>query len=143
MLTHTCKSGIKAVIYLSSKSDENSKSTIKDIATHIEVSEHTLGKILQVLVKKNIICSEKGPAGGFYITKQQLKLPLMVIIDAIDGKEIFKECGLGLNKCNSTKPCAIHNQYKVVRDLYLDIFNNNNIADLGSSVTKGVSYLIN
>ncbi len=143
MLTHTCKSAIKAVVYLSSKEDSNSRSTIKDIALHIEVSEHTLGKLLQVLVKKNIICSEKGPSGGFYITKAQLKLPLMTIIDAIDGKEIFKECGLGLTKCNNSKPCSIHNQYKVARDLFMDIFNNNKISDLGESVNKGLSYLIN
>lgn len=143
MLTHTCKSAIKAVVYLSSKEDANSRSTIKDIALHIEVSEHTLGKLLQVLVKKNVICSEKGPSGGFYITKAQLKLPLMAIIDAIDGKDIFKECGLGLTKCNNAKPCSIHDQYKVARDLFMDIFNNNKIADLGDSVNKGLSYLIN
>lgn len=143
MLTQTCKTAVKAVVYLSSKEGNSTRCTIKEIAAHIEVSEHTLGKLLQVLVKKNIICSEKGPSGGFYITKAQLKLPLMTIIDAIDGKEIFKECGLGLTNCNSSKPCSIHNQYKIVRDLYMDIFNNNKIADLGESVNKGLSYLIN
>lgn len=143
MLTHTCKSAIKAVLYLSSKTDTNIRSTIKDIALNIEVSEHTLGKLLQVLVRKNVICSEKGPNGGFYITKAQLKLPLMTIIDAIDGKEIFKECGLGLTKCNNLKPCAIHNQYKVARDLFMEIFNNNKISDLGDSVNKGMSFLVN
>jgi len=143
MLSHTCKSAIKAVLYLSSKFDTNSKSTIKDIAVHIDVSEHTLGKLLQVLVKKNIICSEKGPSGGFFITKAQLKLPVMSIIEAIDGTEIFKECGLGLTKCNSAKPCSIHNQYKAARDLFVDIFNNNKISDLGDSVNKGLSYLVN
>lgn len=143
MLSHTCKSAIKAVLFLSSKSDTNTRSTIKDIAMHIDVSEHTLGKLLQVLVKKNIICSEKGPTGGFYITKLQLKLPVMSIVDAIDGKEIFKECGLGLTKCNSSKPCSIHDQYKVARDLFVDIFNNNKISDLGDSVNKGLTYLVN
>lgn len=143
MLSYTCKSAIKATLYLSSKEEANARSTIKDIAQHIEVSEHTLGKLLQTLVKKNIICSEKGPSGGFYITKAQLKLPIMTIIDAIDGKDIFKECGLGLSKCNNAKPCAIHNQYKVARDLFMDIFNNNKISDLGESVNKGLSYLIN
>lgn len=143
MLSHTCKSAIKSVVYLSSKADVKSKSTIKDIAMHIDVSEHTLGKLLQVLVKKNIICSEKGPSGGFYITKAQLKLPVMSIVEAIDGTETFKECGLGLTKCNNSKPCSIHNQYKVARDLFVDIFNNNKISDLGDSVNKGLSYLVN
>lgn len=143
MLSQTCKAAIKAVVYLSSKSDESSRSTIKEIASNIEVSEHTLGKLLQVLVRTNIICSEKGPSGGFYINKTQLKLPLMNIIDAIDGKDVFKECGLGLAKCNNQKPCSIHNQYKEARDILLDIFNNNRIADLGDSLNKGLTFLSN
>lgn len=143
MLSQTCKAAIKAVVYLSSKSDDSARSTIKEIASQIEVSEHTLGKLLQVLVRANIICSEKGPSGGFYINKTQLKLPLMYIIDAIDGKDVFKECGLGLSKCNNQKPCSIHNQYKEARDILLDIFNNNKIADLGDSLNKGLTFLSN
>ncbi len=143
MLSQTCKAAIKAVVYLSSKSEDSPRSTIKEIANHIEVSEHTLGKLLQVLVRTNIICSEKGPSGGFYINKSQLKLPVMNIIEAIDGKEIFKECALGLSKCNNSKPCSIHNQYKEARDLLLDIFNNNKIGDLGQSINQGLTFLSN
>ncbi len=143
MLSQTCKAAIKAVIYLSSKPEDSPRSTIKEIASHIEVSEHTLGKLLQVLVRTHIICSEKGPSGGFYINKSQLKLPVMHIIEAIDGKEIFKECALGLTKCNNSKPCSIHNQYKEARDLLLDIFNNNKIGDLGKSINQGLTFLSN
>lgn len=143
MLSNTCKIAINAVVFLSTKIDTNERFTIKEIASEIEVSEHTLGKLLQVLVKRNIIFSEKGPSGGFYISNQQMQLPVMSIVEAIDGKEIFKECGLGLSKCSHTKPCSIHDQYKEARDLFMDIFNNNKISDLGKSVTNGLTYLVN
>lgn len=143
MLSHSCKSAIKAVVYLSAKAEENVKSNIKEIANAIDVSEHTLGKLLQALVKQKIICSGKGPTGGFYITEKQMSLPIMSIIDATDGQEIFKACALGLTKCSSTKPCALHNKYKVARDLLEDIFNKNKISDLGESVNKGISFLMN
>lgn len=143
MLSHSCKSAIKAVVYLSTKAQLNIKSNIKEIANAIEVSEHTLGKVMQVLVKQKVICSEKGPTGGFYITTQQMNLPLMSIIDAIDGKEILNECVLGLSKCSSTKPCALHNQYKEARDLLEKIYKSNRICDLGDSVYQGISFLIN
>lgn len=143
MLSHTCKAAINAVVFLSSKLESNHRFTIKDIANTIEVSEHTLGKLLQVLVRKNIICSEKGPNGGFYITKSQVKLPIMTIIDAIDGKDLFVQCGLGLSKCNNAKPCAIHHQYKEARDILLNIFEKNKISDLGNSVNQGLSFLSN
>lgn len=143
MLSHSCKSAIKAVVYLSANSESLRKATIKEIAISIDVSEHTLGKLLQLLVKKKIICSEKGPSGGFYITKQQMKLPIIEIIEAIDGAEVFKSCALGLSKCSSTKPCALHDQYKEARELMINMFTKNRISEMGNSVQSGLSYLTN
>ncbi|MCC6187218.1 MAG: Rrf2 family transcriptional regulator, partial [Chitinophagaceae bacterium] len=61
MLSLTCKTAIKAVIYLASKYDSGEKAGIKEIAEFINASEHTVGKMLQTLVKENTINSAKGP----------------------------------------------------------------------------------
>lgn len=142
MLSVTCKTAIKAVIYLASKFKSAEKAGIIEIAKYIDASEHSVGKLLQTLVKENIINSSKGPTGGFYISKEQIKLPIIVIIEAIDGKEIFKECGLGLSKCSSTHPCPIHNDYKGGRDLMEKLFRSKKIADLCEPVNNGFAYLI-
>ena len=71
MLSLTCKTAIKAVIYLASKFDTGEKSGIKEIAEFIDASEHTVGKMLQTLVKDGVINSAKGPSGGFYINGKQ------------------------------------------------------------------------
>ena len=101
MMSLTCKTAIKSVIYLASKRDSGEKSSIKEIAAFIAASEHTVGKLLQTLVKKKIINSSKGPNGGFYISGTQYTKPIVRIVEAIDGPEVFKECGLGLKKCSS------------------------------------------
>ena len=51
MLSLTCKTGIKAVIYLASKFESGENAGIKEIAKYIDASEHTVGKLLQTLVK--------------------------------------------------------------------------------------------
>ena len=66
MLSLTCKTAIKAVIYLASKFESEEKSGIKEIAEYINASEHTVGKVLQTLVKEGVINSLKGPTGGFF-----------------------------------------------------------------------------
>lgn len=142
MLSNTCKTAVKAVIYLASKYESDEKSGIKEIAGYINASEHTVGKLLQTLVKQDVIKSLKGPAGGFYISKQQLKQPLINIVEAIDGKQLFKECGLGLSKCSSTHPCPIHDQYKEIRDLIEKLFKNNRVADLSDPINNGLTYLL-
>ena len=142
MLSYTCKTAIKAVIYLASKHDIRANAGIKEIAEYIDASEHTVGKLLQTLVKQSVINSVKGPSGGFHISEEQLNQPIVNIVAAIDGNEVFKECGLGLSKCSSTHPCPIHDEYKVARNLIEKLFTTNKIGDLCKPVNSGLAYLI-
>ena len=43
MLSLTCKTAIKAVIYLASKFETGQKASIKEIAEFINASEHSVG----------------------------------------------------------------------------------------------------
>lgn len=142
MLSLTCKTAIKAVIYLSCKSAEGQKAGIKEIAEQINASEHTVGKILQTLAKRGLINSLKGPSGGFFINETQQMQPISDIVETIEGKQVFRECGLGLSKCSATHPCPIHNEYKVARDLIEKLFREKKVKDLCDPVTNGLAYLI-
>lgn len=142
MLSLTCKTAIKAVIYLASKLESGDKTGIKEIAEFINASEHTVGKMLQTLVKENIINSSKGPTGGFYITAKQKSQPIINVIDTIDGKEVFKQCGLGLSKCSTTHPCPIHDDYKIIRDGFKTMCQDKKISDLCETVNEGLAYLM-
>lgn len=142
MLSKTCKIGIKAVIYLCSKFDTEENSGIKEIAEFINASEHTVGKILQTLVKQNVIKSMKGPTGGFYISKEQQKQPIINIVEAIDGRQIFTSCGLGLSQCSALHPCPIHDEYKQVRDLMEKLFKEKDVLALCKPVSNGLAYLM-
>jgi Rrf2 family protein len=142
MLSLTCTTAIKAVIYLASKFDSGEKAGIKEIAGYIDASEHTVGKMLQKLVKAQVINSTKGPAGGFYITAKQKNQSIIHIVEAIDGKNVFNQCGLGLSKCSATHPCPIHNDYKAVRDLFEDMCSRKKLIDLCKPVNSGLAYLL-
>ena len=142
MLSLTCKTAIKAVIYLASRSKSGDNNGIKEIAGFINASEHTVGKILQTLVKAGVINSVKGPNGGFYITVKQQGQSIITVIEAIDGKIVFDECGLGLSKCSATHPCPIHNDYKVIRDQFKLMCQQKKVRDLCETVNDGLAYLM-
>lgn len=141
MLSYTCKTAVKAVIFLATKYDKGEKSGIREIAEYIGASEHTVGKMLQTLVKQGVINSLKGPSGGFYISEEQLNKPIIEIAEAIDGKNIFRMCGLGLSRCSDTHPCPIHNDYKQARDIIEQIFRTRKVIDLREPVNSGFAYL--
>jgi Rrf2 family protein len=141
MLSLTCKTAIKAVIFLCSKTDPDEKPGIREIATAIDASEHTVGKFLQTLVKQGVICSMKGPSGGFYISMEQRQLPIMAIIEAIDGDGFFTKCGLGLSHCSEKRPCPIHHEYKEGKAILERLFRTRRIIDLCETVNSGTAYL--
>lgn len=142
MLSYTCKTAIKAVIYLSSKSVQGEKAGLKETALRINASEHTVGKILQTLARQGLINSVKGPSGGFYITEEQQNQPISNVVESIEGTDVFKECGLGLTKCSASHPCPIHDDYKVARDLIENLFREKKVKDLCDPVSNGLAYLI-
>ena len=142
MLSLTCKTAIKAVIYLASKFESGEKAGIKEIAEFIGASEHTVGKMLQSLVKEEVINSMKGPSGGFYINAKQKNQPIINIVFAIDGKDVFNQCGLGLSECSADHPCPIHEDYKAVRDLFNKMCLDKKIAELCDPVNSGMAYLV-
>lgn len=142
MLSLSCKAAIKAVVYLGSKYDGEQKSSIREISEFINENEHTIGKLLQKLVKVKIINSSKGPNGGFYITKLQIEQPIITIVEVVDGKDVFERCALGLSKCNEARPCPLHDDFKPIRNKFRQMCQEKRIKDLHELVNSGLSFLI-
>lgn len=142
MLSLTCKAAIKAVIYLGSKLGSGERHSLKEVAAYINENEHTVGKLLQRLVKAGIIESAKGPHGGFSLTARQAELPVMRIVVAMDGKEVFTQCGLGLSKCSDGRPCPFHGAWKPIREQFRQLCEEYRVRDLYQGVNSGLAHLV-
>jgi len=88
MFSKACEYGIRALTVIAEAGKENRKIGIKELCKLSNTPESFTAKILQNLVKRDIISSQKGPTGGFYISKDLNKITLYEIVDAIDGKTI-------------------------------------------------------
>lgn len=141
MFSKACEYGIRAVLYISSKATNGTRLSIKEIASQIDSPEPFTAKILQTLVRKKIIASQKGPTGGFYIEPQAMQLSISEVIKAIDGGEILSSCVLGLKNCSDAKPCAIHAEVKAHTNALRDVMKRKTIAQLAAEVEQGKTFL--
>lgn len=57
----------------------------RDIAEACGIPSGHLLKILQQLVRAQILSSERGPAGGFVLRKRADEITLLEVVEAIDG----------------------------------------------------------
>lgn len=143
MFSKSCEYGLRALLHVSLNSSEQNKIGIKEIADELDIPSAYLSKILQNLVRHNILQSTKGPNGGFFINEKSSNIPVIRVVEIIDGLDHFKKCGLGLKQCSEAKPCPIHHQFKPYRDKLKQLLEEKTIADLTSVIEKGKAYVNN
>ncbi len=142
ILSRSATYGLRAVLYLAVHSNTDEPYGVKAIAKDLSFPEPFLGKVLQNMVRKGILSSVKGPRGGFYIEERNLSLPLIRIVEAIDGLEFFSSCGLGLHECNDEKPCPIHKEYGALRDGFFKLLSEKTISDIKLDIDAGNSFIV-
>ncbi|MEQ9438677.1 MAG: Rrf2 family transcriptional regulator [Cyclobacteriaceae bacterium] len=69
MFSKACEYGIRSTIYVARQSLEDKRASQKDISREIDSPVAFTAKILQQLVRNNILSSVMGPTGGFHIEK--------------------------------------------------------------------------
>jgi Rrf2 family transcriptional regulator, iron-sulfur cluster assembly transcription factor len=121
---------VRGVLYIAVRQKEKSYVQVEEIASSLSVPRHFMGKILKKLAKHDILESVKGPTGGFALAENTLSLPLISLIDLMDGLSVFRSCVLRLDKCNATNPCPLHHKMIDIRNSLCDVLTCTTIADL-------------
>ena len=143
MFSKSCEYAIKAMIFVAQKSKDEVRVGVKEITKGIDAPEHFIAKILQDLVKKKLVNSVKGPNGGFYMDKLNLKSSIADVVRAIDGDGFNKDCVIGLKACSEKNPCPVHFEYKEIKKNLITMLEGNTIADFKEKLDSGKFFLKN
>jgi len=142
MFSKSCEYGIRATIFIATHCCKEGKVGLKEIAKEIDSPIAFTAKILQVLVKNNIVKSSKGVGGGFMILKDELKsIKLVNIVNAIDGDSVFLRCGLGLSNCSEEHPCPVHEKFKFIKQDLAFMLENTTLEEVSIGIKKGITFL--
>lgn len=143
MLSQKCKYAIRAVLYLTADSDPKKElKGGKDISKALKIPLAFTSKILLELARAGIVTSIKGPGGGFFLTKENLDLPIIKIVEAMGDIGYFTSCGLGLDECSEDHPCPIHDTFKIGRDSLFTLFTSKSIGELGTEILESKMFLV-
>jgi Rrf2 family protein len=81
---------------------ENGINAVK-IAQTTGLSKNHISKVLQRLVKNDLLKSVRGPAGGFTLKKQPEKISLLDVYESIEGSVEITDCPLNHEICGFDK----------------------------------------
>lgn len=135
IFSRQCEYALQAVTYLALK-PVGDKTSIKELTKKLDIPYHFLGKILQDLVYKGLLISQKGPTGGFALGLPARDITLFHIVEAIDGSGFTTNCVLGFPDCSGKNPCAVHDAWSGHREGIYQMLVNRNIAEMAHAMKK-------
>ena len=142
MFSKACEYAIRATTYVAVQSMMDKTVSLKSIAKEIDSPIAFTAKIMQQLVRNNILYSIMGPNGGFKIDRERIdEVKVSYVVDAIDGNAIYRGCGLGLKACDASKPCPLHEKFTKIRSDLGEMLQSTSIYELATGLEIGLTFL--
>ncbi len=141
MLSKSCGYAIRGILYIAIKEPEGRKIGIQEIAAALDAPMHFMSKIMQGLVRRDMINSTKGPNGGFFLKDTTLGIPVINVVEAIDGLSSFRRCALSLPNCSDANPCPLHTELTAYREPLYRTLCRRTIHDLLTDLQTGRTQL--
>jgi Rrf2 family protein len=73
------------------------------IAENTGFSKNHISKVLQRIVKDDLLKSVRGPSGGFMLRQDPKKISLLAIYEAIEGPMVITDCPFENEVCHFDK----------------------------------------
>jgi Rrf2 family iron-sulfur cluster assembly transcriptional regulator len=107
-----------------------------EIAEAEDIPLPILSKVLQDLVRKDLLDSRRGPGGGFRLSRRPELITLRDVVAAIDNLDDLQRCVTGLPRCSDETPCPLHETWKPMRTALMRSFETTTLLDMARAVDR-------
>src|SRR5262249_22475289 len=94
MFSQKVEYALRAVVYLASQGP--AARTVEQIADRTKVPPFYLAKVIQGLVHKGILHSQRGVKGGISLARPPAELTILEVVTAVDPIKRIDQCPLDL-----------------------------------------------
>ena len=124
--------GLRALIRLAILTNsENRVVSIKEIATHENISAKYLEAIFSILKKNKYILSLKGKNGGYKLNKKPKNITIYEIVALLDDKLAPMNCITSSKECvNNPKKCTVISLWKELDIVIKNILESKTLEDV-------------
>lgn len=100
---------------------------VQTVADKTGSSRHHIAKVMQRLVKDNMLTSTRGPSGGFVLKKKPTEINLLQIYECIEGKIEITNCPLDHEICAFEK-CLMNNLTQTMTKQVIEYLESRTLA---------------
>jgi len=123
---------VRAMLHLAAMENKG-VSQIPAISKIWDVPESFLRKILNSLVKAQLVVSMRGAGGGFRLARAASDITLLDIFEAIEGKVYLNQCLVGPGSCQNRAWCPVHDVWREAQRSFTGVLSRKSLADMVSN----------
>lgn len=132
------ETALRLLTYVNAQTANPQKLSVQEIAVPTGTPVTYAAKILQILARKGLLSSTRGPHGGFYLDHRQMnQVTAYQVVVAMDGDSMFSTCLLGLKDCTSSRPCPMHDEFTLIRQRLTQALQQTSLAALAERYKSG------
>jgi Rrf2 family protein len=129
LLSRSNEYAIRALTYLA-QGEAGRLYLAREIAEELDLPAPFLGKVLQPLVARGVIKSQRGRSGGFRLARPASDVRLIDIVEAQGSLGPEVTCLLGQRTCRDETACPMHEYWKRASTAFHERLANTTLADL-------------
>ncbi len=126
-LSTKARYAVSAIIDLAQH--QNGAVSLKDISQRQEISLAYLEQLFCKLKNSGVVSSQRGPGGGYILSKETKKISLYEIVVAVEENMDQTQCGGSMN-CTKDKPCTTHHVWTGLNQIIDNYMKNITINDV-------------
>lgn len=105
--------------------------TTRDLSVETGLPLPTVGKILKLLAKNDLMESHRGVKGGYGLSRRPEKISLYDIVNAMEGSVALTECTHEApSRCNLARVCPVSCHWQLINDAVKKALETVTLADM-------------
>ena len=102
---------------------------VRDLASELGITPTYLTKVLQSLTRVGLLRTVRGPGGGVQLAQNPENVSLWDVLSAVEPMGSLEQCFLGLQRCNASRPCPMHETWAPLRNHFLEILHTRSLSE--------------
>ena len=129
LLSRTAEHALRAILYLGMNSHRG-RIPAAEMANALGAPPNYLSKTLQLLARRGLLLSSRGPAGGFQLAVDPERMTAASVVEAVEDAAPSSTCLLGDRPCDVDHPCPAHERWTELTERVREPMERTTIADL-------------
>lgn len=129
LISSAARYGVKAMLDIVNNADEARVRTC-EISERQRIPRAFLTKIIERLVHAGLLTSQRGANGGLALAKPVHEIPLLEIVEAINGHIRRNPCFIRPDKCVCNRECPIYEAWDVMQNNFAELLANHTLGSM-------------